>query len=341
MSIESPSPSIFEDPDDPDGIADFLGEYNLNLDNLAMADTLPRPEPRTKAFDRDEVTEFLAEAGVSWGEIESMDFTNLDGQTNKVTQTQAAAIANAASSAKDGDATYSRDNEVPVIDGEAIYEALQTAAIPEISSLGLSQEQTAFLEQIVISPRQVAEARQYIREILRERAHDTNLHINEDVIFQACIGLSEALQNAIRHGGGARRIIMGVTPYGNIFIGIENNMTDNLPHEKTVGKAALGLGLGAENIEEFTDDTHKRGLFLMAVHTVNGLNEQGCAGLQKDRTISAGLSSMSLTDLEKLARFEYAASPQAEQQSEYRRTLSWGVYGYDTEAARIADTKSY
>lgn len=325
---------------DPDEIGDILAEYGLSLDNLAAADTLDRSEPDNAIGDPDDVTDFLAENGIDWGKIAVMDFATLDEPDEpKVTETQSAAITNAAVQARspENGQPYQPNSAIPVIDGEAIFQALQTAAVPEIRNLGLPQEAAITLSNGITEESQVGVARRLIREVLRENADRGDLHLNEDVIFQACLGTSEALQNALRHGGGARRIILGATPYGNIFIGVENEMLDNLPLEKTIGKASLGLNV--ELAEELTDDVHMRGLFLMAVNTVNGLNEEDCAGLRAQRTISAGLSSLPLHALDTLARYE-PIEPMHQNTTELRRTIAWGVYGYDTEAARLADELS-
>lgn len=329
---------------DPDQIEDILAEYGLSLDNLAAADTFnethPVERPDVTPDDPDDITDFLAESGIEWGKIAVMDFATLeDPDESKVSETQSAAITNASVQARspENGQPYQPNSEIPVIDGEAIFQALQTAAVPEIRSLGISHEATETLNSGISEESQVGVARRLIREILRDNADRSDLHLNEDVIFQACLGASEALQNALRHGGGARRIILGATPYGNIFIGIENQMLDNLPHEKTIGKAALGLDV--EVAEEFTSDLHMRGLFLMAVNTVNGLNEEDCAGLRAQRTISAGLSSLPLKDLNMLAQYQ-PIEPVHGDRDELRRTLAWGVYGYDTEEARIADELS-
>jgi hypothetical protein len=332
MSVET-STYINQDPDE---IGDILAEYGLSLDNLAAADTIDLSEPETVINDPDDVTDFLAECGIEWGKIAVMDFATLDEpDESKITETQSAAITNAAVQARspENGQPYQPNSAIPVIDGEAIFQALQTAAVPEVRSLGLSREATETFGNGISEESQVGVARRLIREVLRENIDRSDLHLNEDVIFQACLGASEALQNALRHGGGARRIILGATPYGNIFIGIENQMLDNLPHEKTIGKAALGLNV--ERAEDLTDDLHMRGLFLMAVNTVNGLNEEDCAGLRAQRTISAGLSSLSLHALETLA--QYQPMEPMHNSVEMRRTLAWGVYGYDTEAARLAD----
>lgn len=325
---------------DPDEIGDILAEYGLSLDNLAAADTVDASEPETIVEDPDDVTDFLAECGIEWGKIAVMDFATLDEPDEpKITETQSAAITNASVQARspENGQPYQPNSAIPVIDGEAIFQALQTAAVPEVRSLGLSHEATTTLSSGITEESQVGVARRLIREVLRENADRSDLHLNEDVIFQACLGASEALQNALRHGGGARRIILGSTPYGNIFIGVENEMLDNLPQENSIGKAALGLNI--KRAEEFTDDLHMRGLFLMAVNTVNGLNEEDCAGLRAQRTISAGLSSLPLNALDTLANYEPIETNHIAD-TELRRTIAWGVYGYDTEAARLADEVS-
>lgn len=324
---------------DPDEIGDILAEYGLSLDNLAAADTLDTSEPEAAIEDPDDVTDFLAECGIEWGKIAVMDFATLDEPDEpKITETQSAAITNASVQARspENGQPYQPNSAIPVIDGEAIFQALQTAAVPEVRNLGLSHEAAATLSGGITEESQVGVARRLIREVLRENADRSDLHLNEDVIFQACLGASEALQNALRHGGGARRVILGSTPYGNIFIGVENEMLDNIPQENAIGKAALGLNI--KRAEELTDDLHMRGLFLMAVNTVNGLNEEDCAGLRAQRTISAGLSSLPLHALDTLANYEPIET--THQTSELRRTIAWGVYGYDTEAARLADEVS-
>lgn len=330
---------------DPDQIEDILAEYGLSLDNLAAADTFNEAHPvgrsdTAESQDPDDITDFLAESGIEWGKIAVMDFATLeDPDESKITETQSAAITNAAVQTRspENGQPYQPNSEIPVIDGEAIFQALQTAAVPEIRNLGISREAAETLSNGISEEAQVGVARRLIRDILRDNIDRSDLHLNEDVIFQACLGASEALQNALRHGGGARRIILGATPYGNIFIGVENQMLDNLPHEKTIGRAALGLNVNLP--EELTDDLHMRGLFLMAVNTVNGLNEENCAGLRAQRTVSAGLSSLSLENLNMLARYQ-PVEPVHADSGELRRTLAWGVYGYDTEEARIADELS-
>lgn len=331
---------------DPDEIGDILAEYGLSLDNLAVADAFNEAHPLehttiAEPEDPDGATDFLAEDfGIDWGKIAVMDFATLDDpDESKITETQSTAINNASVQARspENGQPYQPNSEIPVIDGEAIFQALQTAAIPEVRNLGLSGEAASTLSDGISEESQVGVVRRLIRDVLRENIDRSDLHLNEDVIFQACLGASEALQNALRHGGGAHRVILGSTPYGNIFIGVENQMLDNLPHQKTIGKAALGLNV--KRPEDLTDDLHMRGLFLMAVNTVNGLNEEDCAGLRAQRTVSAGLSSLSLRALDTLASYK-TMEPAHHTSIEMRRTLAWGVYGYDTEAARLADEVS-
>ena len=94
-----------QDEKDPDGIGDFLAEYDLN-----------------------------------WNAINKMNMREVvgDEQLSLVTDTTVKAVANATAAtftSPSRESDYSKDNEIPVIAGDAVYEALKTAEIPPIYRL--------------------------------------------------------------------------------------------------------------------------------------------------------------------------------------------------------------
>lgn len=303
-----------QDEKDPDGIGDFLAEYDLN-----------------------------------WNAINKMNMREVvgDEQLSLVTDTTVKAVANATAAtftSPSRESDYSKDNEIPVIAGDAVYEALKTAEIPPIYRLnGIEPHEQEALENPLLTDFAVSSARRSIRNIIARNLGELNL--DDDGAFYAQLAISEVLTNAVRHGGGVRRVIIGRTPYNNLFFGAENLAIDNIedfqihpsPQQaRSIGNTAA-LGLGIEHDEELTADMHNRGLFLLASCSVNGVQTDAYSGLKKGRTLSAGMSPLPIDMLAKLANFEEITDNDLDPTGQPLRTLAWGAFGLDSEEARRAD----
>ena len=224
-----------------------------------------------------------------------------------------------------------------------MFEALKTAEIPDIEPLSnITQEDIELLHTQITDAYGVSMARRAARTLILKNKDELN--INDVVIDEALLAISELLTNALIHGQGVRRIIIGKTPYDNLFFGAENELVESRSDVDTVshalGNAALHLKLPEE---EIADDEHKRGLFLIAACSVNGVQTDAYSGLKKDRTVSAGISRLPIEALDKLAHFDEIAEEDlslttSDGRSKPTRTLAWGAFGLDSDAARLADS---
>lgn len=278
-------------------------------------------------FEEDGIEDFLGEEGFDWESIKSLDYRNLPEE-------------DPVSAEKALQKNYS---EIPVIAGDEMFEALKTAEIPAIEPLdNMSQDDAELLEQQISDARGVSMARRATRALILKNME--NLNIDEVVLDEAILAISELLTNALVHGHGVRRIIVGKTPYNNLFFGAENERAEDVSDVDTVthalGNAALHLQVPED---EIAVDEHKRGLFLIAACSVNGVQTDTYSGLKKDRTISAGISTLPVTALEKIASFDTVSDEDLhlvtnDGRFKPTRTLAWAAFGLDSEAARQADS---
>jgi len=310
----------------------------MSIENFAPHDQDPGNITGLPDDDED-IAGFLAKEGLNWDAIQGMSFQRLDDPTPTADETIVKAVENAAPadipSAAD-DRKGKNSNEIPIIAGEAMFEALKTADIPEITPLEMNVEEHRYLDEPQSGAYNVSLARHIIRGIIQRNREEINA--DNTTIDDAILAISEMLTNTERHNDGRRRIILGLTPYRNLFFGVENIAIDN-PEDfgitpKAMGNAALGLGIEASELE---DDDHNRGLFLVASSTVNGLQAEGYAGLKKDRTISAGITSLPVDAIAKLAKYEPLSPEDLDPMGQPRRTFVWGAFGLDSERARLAD----
>lgn len=199
-----------------------------------------------------------------------------------------------------GAESASTDRISAYIPADQILGKMRTAQPPMLSPLPLSSSAKEVLETPMRTPHDVSMRRRNLGiYILAQGAAEGGVPITEDGAYIIRTGFAEMANNGIMHGGGVRRTILGRTPYGNIFVGVQNLRTHHNPDAPIVSVRSFNADSTAEEgmyeQRAFDPDQHHRGLLEIGKLSVNG-------GFRHNETVSAGFTSLALPDIESMVR---------------------------------------
>lgn len=214
--------------------------------------------------------------------------------------------------------------DIPVIPGHEIYERVMGNKPPtDVEDLPVSPKLEALLATPVTTRRDVRRVRRAIAKEMRQRAaqREPGLGITPNNVDDMELGVGEALQNAIRYGGGGYHVRLGRTSLGNVVMFAENLAYEYPKNTLAPCKSGRCIQLGRvatfDNAELPREaDEHARGLYLIVRSSANEA--------RADRPVTVGLYR---EPVEEIPAYRKDMTPAEPPTRVIEKTIFWGEWG--------------